>query len=276
MKSGVLYYHAGRGFATRLAVSLHSLRQHYRGPVAIMTDATAKALSERIGSALGATVIEIEPPKMRRHGHYLAKTQLWRHTPFERSLFLDADTVVAGPIDELLQIDGRVVITHFADWYSTGRKMSARIRGFSGVTPMIDQLVQASTTIKFPAINTGVVRFDRDFDGLEQWEAITAAVSPRFIADEIAMQVVFPLWGRNCVVVDDRWNCSPIFGTHKAEAKISHFHGDKHLRKGGQEIWGPAYRAACEADVAGLREWAAAEDRWVRELSPTGDLQGCL
>jgi hypothetical protein len=233
--------------------------------VVIFTDAVAREMSQRIGSSLECSVVEVPTPQMRRHGHYLVKTQLWRHSPFDRGLFIDADTVVAGPLDELLQADGRVVLTHFADWRSDGRKMRRRIEGFRGVTPAIDRLVEDQVSRSWPAINTGVFRFDRDYAGLEQWESITAAVSPRFIADEIAAQVVFPCWGRDCTVVDDRWNCSPIFGAHKAEARVWHFHGEKHVRKGGEVFWMPAFQQAMADNVAGIRGWAAADDKWVRE-----------
>jgi len=88
----------------------------------------------------------------------------------------------------------------------------------------MDALVQRQVRPKrdgqreYPAINTGVFGFAKRNEQLSLWHAVTSAGEGRFMTDELAMQLIFP--DLDCTVLDDRWNCSALYGVHQDEVVI--------------------------------------------------------
>lgn len=261
---GVVYLLCGPPATERLVVSLYTLRRFWAGPVTVgaATEDDDKAVAEP-AKDLGADVVRVGKAGVRRHAHYVTKSLIPTWTPYDRTVFLDADTVVEGKIDELFE--PRLALTQFADWVSTGRRMSKRCNDWRGISPMIDALAERQVTQTHPAINTGVMGLRKGDAQLALWHAVTMAGGGKFIGDEIAMQLVHP--NLECQVLDDRWNCSPFHGVHKAEAVVWHFHGRKHLRKEqGRTLWEPLFRAAVRDRAGRIDRWAGTYDPWVRDL----------
>lgn len=266
MSRGVVYLLCGPAAAERLIVSLFTLHKHWMGPVTIGAatpdDEAAIAVP---ATSLGAQVLRVDKAA-GRNAHYASKSLAPAWTPYEETVFLDADTIVTGPIDALF--GHRLAITQFAEWVSTGPRMSKRCRDWKGISPYIDTLIERQVQKSHPAINTGVIGFRKSDPQLAMWHAVTMAGKGRFIGDEIAMQLVHP--ELECTVMDDRWNCSPFFGLHKGEAVVWHFHGRKHLRKdAGRVLWLPAFQEAVAAKAGKLDEWAGKYDKWVRDWLKT-------
>lgn len=265
---GVLYSIHGKGYWPQFVVAVHSLRQHYRGPVCIMAlDNDGYEIARRIADTPGMQPIEILCPHVAvgpRNSGYAAKPQLPALSPFRRGVFLDADTVVVDGsfFADLLPCGGEeVVLTRFADWHTQGKLIGGRCRKWEHAAPA--EVAQALAH-SWPAVNTGVFGYRRESQFFaHDWPAMTAR-NISFICDEIAAQLLVPQYYRTAgcrmQIMDDSYNCSPIYGTVAGQCnpKIWHFHGGKHLRPGrARNIWWAAYMDACRANIAGIRDWAA-------------------
>jgi hypothetical protein len=276
--SGVLYMLAGNKHGPVLAVSIWSLRKTgYIGPVhiAIGDDKAAEvcqhiAADPRLGPI---TTARWQPPTGKRGTVYLAKTFMYGLSPFERTLFVDADTLVVGDINPLFEFGqytaagpAGVTLTQFSNWVSDGRKISGRIKSWADVVPDDVKEMQSKA---YPAINTGVLSFDRSPGAaafFADWKSTTEK-KVVFICDELAAQLIFH---RHAVrVLDDRYNASPIHSerAHKSEAVLLHFHGKKHVnRPQGRKLWLPVYDECVKHNLANIRAWTPAGDRRLKEF----------
>ena len=267
---GIVYLFCGVKFAERMIVSLHSLRQHYSGPITVgVTDDDCHAVIREIEKKLEISTTRVEKAPIRRHSGYLTKTAIPDWSPYDRSLFIDGDTLIVGDPSPLFGMldDRELIITNFGEWQSQGNRMAKRIRGWRGLTPAIDWLVEDQLAAEYPAINTGVFAWRRGWEYARDWAAVTQAGSPRHMADELAMQLLQSMMTESSYdVVGDRWNCSPLYGAEKDDAAIWHFHGNKHLRKEvGRKLWIPALEAAMAENVGGIADWAGKYDKTVRQ-----------
>lgn len=128
--NGVIYSLSGPAYAELLTVSLWTLRRHYWGDVAIVCSGpqcreAMEPLAEEPRLA-PVRLIDHELPPVRRHAQYCVKPSVALASPFDRTVFLDADTIVLGPIDELFHAP--LTVTQFSNWITTGRIIGGRIR----------------------------------------------------------------------------------------------------------------------------------------------------
>lgn len=203
---GVTYLFCGVGFAERMVVSLHSLRDHWQGPVTVfVTDDDCEVVIKKVVGQLDLDCRRVEGMKIRRHPAYVNKTLIPTWTPYKQTIFIDGDTLIVGTFDELFEPP--LAITSFGDWQTQGRRMSGRINRWKGKSRMIDELISRQLAESLPAINTGVFAFHRGAAGLATWHEITKAGAGMHMTDEIAMQLLFSELDGTCHVVDDRFNC---------------------------------------------------------------------
>jgi len=250
------------GYAERVTVMLHTLRQHWAGSVLLMVDQTTEELGRKIAEDphVQIDVQVIKPVEGVRHAPYITKTLVPTWTPYKRTVLIDGDTSVNGSLDELFEPS--LVITQFSNWHSKGRLLSNRIGWWRGKSEEIDRMIEKQLSCSWPAINTGVVGFHQGHLALENWHRLTLAGAGLHMTDEIAMQLLTSVLPTDCYsVFDDRWNCSPIYGINRQDVRIWHYHGRKHLRREqGQQLWMPLLREAIRADVGGIAKWAGQYD----------------
>jgi hypothetical protein len=287
---GVLYMLNGDKHANHLVVSLYSLRKSgYRGAVAIAAgDEAGRRVASlcRADSRLGPIVIvEWNCPTRRTHGNgiqYANKTQMHTLTPFGRTVFLDADTLVVGPAEsddsspslaDMLPDHEQVRLTRFARW--TSQDIAGRIEPWREVRPreVAVQLARA-----YPAINTGVVGFARTSHRfMDEWRRATLQ-RVGFICDEIAAQLIFPDFPH--VVLSDRWNASPVYSNpidyNAGKVIVWHGHGFKfHKKEVGRAIWRPWYEEAIGQNLADIATWTnnvpKSPDSFIKTDSEDGD-----
>ncbi len=278
---GVCYFNHGTKHLARFVFSLHSLRKHYSGPVTLLDTGTSGGVVEKIASDRRLTFdIERVPiQQLNRNTAYVAKAGLWEFTPYSTTILLDADTLPVAdpsPLFERCEVreSGGVLFTRFADWVTTGTIVSQRIERWRGVMVKSDDrkflkavdataLVEASLADPHPAINTGVVAFEAGAGFLRDWKRLTEEGRHLPFTDELAAQLLLRRYAH--AIVDDRWNCSPIYGKAK-RAAIWHAHGSKHLTradgrgKEGHPIWMPVVEECWRRNLGRLREWAPAGD----------------
>lgn len=263
VNTGVVYSLHGNYYWPQICVSIWSLRRHYKGPICIAALDTAgyRLACELADSALAQPLIVICPHLdiNRRNGGYAAKSQLIPLVPFELGVFLDADTVVAGPFFEDLLPTGveEVVLTQFANWKTTGKRISGRVKKWEQFAPTS---VAQCLAAPWPAVNTGVYGFRRESAYFQKdWGEMTER-NISFICDEIAAQLLVPTYapGGRMRVMPDAYNRSPVYNPSYNNVRIWHFHGGKHLRPGlPKQIWWEAYLNTRKADLGGITKWAA-------------------
>jgi len=226
MKRGILYFNQGEKCMVRLLVSLHSLRRHYDGPVTLLTVGPQCSWFLDAARMMQADIQEVTadpgiPPLVR-------KARLQEYSPYDTSMFLDADTLVLQPIAEYFdKVEEHGFCTgEFAGWRTTGGTISRRIRSFGRVVP---EYVEAALAYG-KATNTGVFGFRKDAPILPEWKDITekgwrAACSP--IPDEVGCQMLLPKYPHWLALVE--WGTSVKFGAPERDIKIVHYHGRKHV-----------------------------------------------
>lgn len=267
MTCGVAYPLTGMAAAERLVVSAWSLRRHWSGPVAICATPDCTELAGRLCDALDCQRHRLPARRTDvRHEHYLLKPTIALTAPFERTLLLDADTLIVDSLDHALDNHEPLTVAAFSNWVTTSRRMNRRLNWFRGRSPYVDALVDAAQACAQPAINTGVVVVDKGNPDLLLWKQLTDLGAGLHMSDELAMQLLLAgLDPNRYAIVSDRFNCSPIYGVEKDQVVIWHFHGRKHLRKDVcRAIWEPAFRACLADNVAGLADWAGRYDKEVQ------------
>lgn len=265
---GILFLNVGTKCLVRLAVSIYSLRQHYGGPVCIVNAAGHDggiverfAADKRLG---GVEVRSVELPIYRRRTAYCAKPSIYRWTPFDRSLFVDADTIFMDDPSPLLAAKEPLVVTQFSDWNCGGPILRKRIEPFLHIRELaigVPQLASLVMAESWPAINTGVFAFNREWPGMKSWERLTQAARTRAnFTDEIAANVLLPFFGGDAAIAEDRWNWSPLYGK-SVDPAIVHMHGSRHLKEHSIDLWLPLYQEVFNLNIAGIQSWSPAGDK---------------
>jgi hypothetical protein len=228
MTRGVIYYNLGNKCITRMLVSMYSLRKHYTGPMALLTEGSQHQWFLDAVKDLGCTVVPVVsnttvPPLVR-------KAQLQEWSPFDATLFFDADTIILKPIDSYFdKIEEFGFCTgEFAGWESNGRKIAGRIDGFKSVcTP-----AELDTAKKYgKATNTGIFGFLKDSPFLAEWKELTIKGwqnNCSRIPDEVACQILLPKYRHWLAPVE--WGVSVKHGYQpkREDCIVIHYHGRKH------------------------------------------------
>ena len=282
MSAGVLYLFSGMGAAERLVVSIHTLRQHYDGEVSVAcTGDGEREIVAAMAEPLDVKSLSV-PRIGNRNGHYVTKATMPKWSPYDVTVFIDADTIVCKPIDVLFEEAAKgLFLTQFSTWISTGKRMSGRITtaahkpdgdhrheflsGWIEAQCQEQLRIKPSNAAEYPGLNTGVMGWKKGHAGLALWHEVTMQIGGRFMSDELAMQLVLP--NVEATVLPEIYNASPLHHECKPEdVVIWHFHGRKHVKKEqGRKLWGPALHAARKARVAGIHRWAGRHDKTVRE-----------
>lgn len=234
---GVLFYNRGTRFLPRLAVALRSLRRHYDGPVSVIADGGIPKNLSWFFEIFHAYRVKVHEVPLASDYVLVTKSGLWRHSPFEETLFLDADVVVRGPVEPLFDLlkEHGFVVTNFNGWKTNGRKISRRINDWSKLD---GKRVKRAFDVPY-AINTGVFAWRKGHPLLPATEDLSkrgiAARCGKVTLDELAMQLLLPEYPHS--VAGQEWNTGAVHGDGKS-AIIVHYHGDKHVRDTANcELW---------------------------------------
>ena len=130
MDKGILYVATGLSYVNEAIIAATSCKKHNNYPIALITDSDGYDLP----AGLFNTII-IKPARFSYRDKLLLK-----HSPFEQTIFLDTDTYVAEPLDDLFSIlEYRELAIHQAD-----EGYEFKMPGFSNA---------------MPEFNTGVIAF---------------------------------------------------------------------------------------------------------------------
>lgn len=264
-QKGVVYLICGMKVAERLVVSVWSLRQHYDGPITIMvTNDEERTLLDPLITQLCVHIQRVEPDVIKKGTQaYLAKSRIPEWTPYEDTVFLDADTLVVGSINELF--GHPLTLTQNAEWVTTGRRSRKWIKMWYDLdVSWITIMANVQLKRPHPLINIGVFQFQKGRLLISRWHELTSLYPDHPLPEQTAMQLLTTILDHR--ILDDRFNRLSSIGVATEDIRIWHFHGLRHCKPEATcgEIWLPAFEQAYKDNVGGLQRWAGKYDRRVK------------
>ena len=226
MKQAVIYYNSGTKCLVRLAVSIASLRDHYKGDIVVYNQGTSHPLLTDL-SKIYSFRLHSFPHSSEKA--LVTKVHILKLLQHEEVVFLDADTLVRQPLTQMFEWVRQygAVFTNFEDWFTRGRTIQRRINGWRGIigNEYIEQALNYGT-----AINTGVFGIKNDHPIIEPWCELAriGGQNDLFIPDEISAQILIPSFEH--YLAPKEYNRSARYGKSDG-CVVAHFHGRKHIGK---------------------------------------------
>jgi len=273
---GIIMFNRGTSCIVRAIVCLYSLRKHWKGPITFYLEDTPSEFDD-VCRYFDVDIVHNDFKK--EYKTLTRKTDMFTKSPYDRTLWLDSDTIVVGKLDEMFDSLDKadVVIPHFANWWSDGPKISKRILDFKGIAE--DKFVDEALR-HHPAINTGVLSWKKS----EKWNLFAtdwvklADKGRFFISDEKAFQVLYPSaqnWGLSVYIAPSKFNVSVLHDHNKSDdIRVWHFHGKKHvLSHKNCYIWKNLFEEMRKKDTANINSYLQYADKRLRKyLDPEQDV----
>ena len=222
---GIVLFNRGTNCLVRMVVCLHSLRKWWSGPVTVYLEGGHPEPFLRALRGLGVEIVAVPASPA---GNFVRKIETASQSPYDRTLWLDSDTLICGSIDELFDAldHHELVAPHFAGWSSDGKTIRSRVMQYQGLCP--DEWL-ADAVKPHPAVNGGVFAFRKAASILKPWiELSRKGDSVVRLSDEVALQVLLPRFSVG--ILPCKYNVSVKFPREADDARIIHFHGRKHVR----------------------------------------------
>ncbi len=269
MNLGVAYLLTNPQLAARLVVSIWSLRKWYDGPITVFT---TRGESHEIGellvqdSRLRVSHMRCAEVQSDRNSTFLTKITLHFESPYEATVFIDADTLVVGSIDRLLYAaqNWPLTVTSFCGWETTDAPIKERLESWRAIANRegdrfgLDALVDMAIAVPQLAINAGVLAIHRRNPALQFSHDLAMYGRDLQIPDEMALQLLLPKF-EQCLL-GSQFNCSPVGAPDMPDVRIWHFFAVTHLRHDqSREFWLPAYERCRDENVAQLQSWSRVE-----------------
>ncbi|MCA9265809.1 MAG: hypothetical protein KDA60_18230 [Planctomycetales bacterium] len=267
MTRGVVYLLTSNQLAARLVVSVYSLRRWYSGPICLFsTRPESHELGEICAHDPRLAVEHRTIPERPGRGHtsaYLTKTATMLKSPYDQSLFLDADTLVAGDIRPLFDSleEGEVTATAFCEGLTTDAHFQEQLEKWrtlgdpAHLAFRVPSLIWGVSHFSYPAINVGVFAVRRDAAILPHWDALTLAAHNMPLPEEIALQLLLPEFDHSILAM--KYNCHPMAYRGGDDVRIWHFAGATHLdHDPSRALWLPAYDECRQHNIARICEWS--------------------
>lgn len=230
MNTGVIYFNQGSKCLLRMIISIYSLRKYYDGPISVISsgDDSHKWCNDLFDDTdISVVYASFDKSLEGKNDVYLKKASVNNWTPYEISVFLDADTLVRGNIDDLFEYAKKYdfVVPQFTSWTTDTKAIIRRINGWKDAHPnLIDGALSFGK-----AVNCGVFAFKKDTDFVLNWCKDIMPGRHNFIPDETGMQVTLQQYRH--FVCDQKYNVSCKYSNPRdPDARIIHYHGRKHCR----------------------------------------------
>lgn len=250
---GVIYYNRGDSCIIRLLVSIKSLRNYYDGPITVFLENSNLDKFNSFVNKYNFSIFNVDSQKL--DSSYVRKIAISKLSPYDKTVFIDADTLIVGKIDEIFDNieDNDLVVTQFCDWLSSGGAIGRRIKGFS---KYITEETLKKALDYGPAINTGVYGFHKNCSMFDEWLQLAkmGQSSRLYIPDEIACQILLHKY--KVKVLGSKYNVSAKFGMNDEDKRVIHFHGRKHCRRFElAEVWIKAFIELLESKEVNISEY---------------------
>ena len=238
MNRGIVYLNKGDSCTFRLMTSIHSVRQHH-------TEAAIALLqvgepTEWITHTCAHYSVEIMRIDRFKDTHpFVIKSMMPQLSPFHCSIFLDSDTLILQPLEELWDAarDHGLAFTAFSDWKLQSGVVKKRAKCFKKEFP---KLWETFDKAKGPAINVGVFAFMQDHEITDTWIKMSKFAFKKTLTPEESAATVLSA-NIECKVLPPTWNVSGKYEMRKipeGKPKIYHYHGKKHcIKTDAAKLW---------------------------------------
>lgn len=262
---GIIMFNRGEQCIIRAMVCLYTLRKYWDGPVTFYLETPYPKEFDDACKYFNVDIIHNE--EKHEYKTLVRKTDMFANPPYDRTLWIDADMVILGKLDEMFDYldDADVSIPHFCKWISSGNKIAARIKRFNG---LIDDKYIKTALNKHPAVNTGILSFKKSEKWtkfVQDWVALAHKGGKIFISDEVAFQILYPSaseWGLKVHISPPNFNVSVLYGNEIEDKRVIHYHGRKHVLDVPLcNIWKSAFKGMCDNNVANIKSYLKFADK---------------
>jgi hypothetical protein len=211
--------------------------------------------------------VESDDPHM---ASFRTKAAFIHESPYTSTIFLDADTLVVGRLDELLAAgqSSNLTVTIYGDPVVTcDARVNEPIRRWM---ELVDQQLldepwashlRRLLKYAYPTINAGVFAIRQGTSVLTAWQQVTSIGRNMPTPDETALQLVSMEYPHR--MLGRHFNAIPMFEHPSQDVRIWHFAGVSHLRyRKCQALWLKAYRECRKLNIARLAEWFYVRTRY--------------
>jgi len=203
MKSGILYVATGQRFVDEAAASCRSLRVQMPDiPVLLFTDVDRSRIPEIFDQ-----IRRIERPTFS----FADKIKPLAESPFERTIFLDTDTHVCAPLDDIFTLltNGDIAAAH---------------------APMRVTWPQPDIPDSFPEVNSGVLAWRKSDNTVKlfaEWERLyhSHVASTGQTDDQPAFRRALFECGVRMAILPPEYNFRTVMPTSAGRGKVKIIHG---------------------------------------------------
>lgn len=274
---GIMMFNRGDAMMINAIVSLYTLRKHYDGNITFYVQPPCSCMKEFKKSLkhFDCNIIELEDKSMYKT--LVMKNSLFENPPYEKTLWMDTDTVTVGKVDEMFDYldehNADMCIPHFSGWVSDGKSIAKRINRFKGI---IDDKYIKEALKHHPAINTGILSFrksDKWAKFVKDWTkfAHQGSLKRIFIPDEVVAQILYPSmheWGLKYFIAPTDFNVSVLHDHGKSkDRRVIHFHGRKSVLDIDtcNQYFKPVFKAMRDKNVANINSYIPYAHKRIKE-----------
>ena len=260
---GIIMFNRGDSCCVRAIVAMNSIRKFWNGPATFYLETPYPPEFDEACKFFNFDIVHNDEKHELKT--LVRKTDMFGNPPYDRTLWLDADMVVIGKIDEMFDMldEADCVIPHFCGWHSDGKIITKRTGRFKGIA---EERHLEKAAKHYPAVNTGILSFRKS----EKWQkfvkdwvdlADRGAKKHIFIADEVAFQILYPSadeWGLKIKIAPTDFNVSVLHDHDQSkDRRVIHFHGKKHVLDVPLcDIWKKEFSNLMETNTANIRHYA--------------------
>lgn len=181
MTKGVVYVVVGNKHTDLFESSLWTLLKHWDGGIAVLTDNVAPL--SRFSSVVA--LIQVPLPALKNPA-FTIKSWVPRLSPFDQTIFLDADTLVDGDLTPLLPLEDELVLTCHPKSTQDSDRLKLLVTGGYAHPDVISRLI----VTKRPSVNTGVFAVPKTSKVGPEWERVSPLLDTQYSKDETALQLL--------------------------------------------------------------------------------------
>jgi len=236
--NGVVYYVSGMSYLEPLYVSVWSLRQYYTGLVCVFATSDVycivkEGLEDLVDTQLIADAQDTDPTRRDKPTVFQCVNKCFAasQSPFDKTVFLDCDTLIESNIDELFQPDIVLTTTYVGGKPTTlnGQSPNAlrvldklnRIRENSCI---LRPLIHRTFEVDPPLVNVGVFTVSNRTTFMREWLYLSMVCAQWNIWEEMAAIAMMGDWIRKVTFFGSEWNAARKISDEWAKPKkIRHF-----------------------------------------------------
>lgn len=254
--TGVCYVGFSPVFLEICSISIFTLRKWYDGPVTIFTDSADYLPQLAKDGRVNLTAPPTPHSRAKAAPAYYIKSCLPDITPYDSTLFLDADTLIDDDLGPLLQSpkDDTILLAKHPDGrvQDSGRA-KARLESAVERGQLHPKRLQKLIDQNAWAINSGMISFTRKLRLTKRWQELTLLFDNHVLHDELALQLIYP--NHPHVLVDGRYNRLINREPHAKDAAVWHY-TNKYLGLGrAATLYCETLAEMLDRDWAGCRSW---------------------